>query len=114
MAKGIIAIASGLLFAMDFVTWKKSENYKGKRASLLALFLTPAMCLFSFCAAAVLGLGVKATCSNIGCNKGYTFEGSAGIYTGITCSSLAGLLFAIYAASEYTQYRRRHINGDKW
>ncbi|KAF9344052.1 hypothetical protein BGX26_004876, partial [Mortierella sp. AD094] len=35
IAGGVIAIASGLLFAMDFVTWKKSENYKGKRASLI-------------------------------------------------------------------------------
>ncbi|KAF9175571.1 hypothetical protein BGX21_011462 [Mortierella sp. AD011] len=43
-SSGIIAIASGLLFAMDFVTWKKSENYKGKRASLLVCVINALNC----------------------------------------------------------------------
>lgn len=46
-------------------------------------------------------------------NLGSTFPGLKGIYTGISCVALAGLFFAIYASSEYVQYRRRHINGDK-
>ncbi|KAG0074438.1 hypothetical protein BGZ90_010758 [Linnemannia elongata] len=45
---------------------------------------------------------------------GSTYPGLKGIYTGISCVALGGLFFGIYASSEYVQYRRRHINGDKW
>ncbi|KAF9288245.1 hypothetical protein BGZ88_008261 [Linnemannia elongata] len=44
---------------------------------------------------------------------GSTYPGLKGIYTGISCVALGGLFFGIYASSEYVQYRRRHINGDK-
>lgn len=35
------------------------------------------------------------------------------LYTGVTCATLAGFLFVFYAFSEYAQYRRRHVQGDK-
>lgn len=46
-------------------------------------------------------------------NLGSTYPGLKGVYTGISCVALGGLFFGIYASSEYVQYRRRHINGDK-
>lgn len=30
----MIAFAGASLFALDYVTWKRSENYKGRKASL--------------------------------------------------------------------------------
>ncbi|KAI1318433.1 hypothetical protein EDD11_006517 [Mortierella claussenii] len=103
------------LFGLDYVTWKRSENYKGKRASLTALILAPVMGLFSFCSAIVFSLGIKTTCDNYGgCNDRHTIAGIKGIYTGISCAALAGLFFVVYASSEYIQYRRRHVEGDKW
>ncbi|KAG0033314.1 hypothetical protein BGZ81_008784 [Podila clonocystis] len=81
-AGGIIVLAAAVLTFMDYVTWKRSENYKGKRASVTVYGnVTPVV---------------------------------KGIYTGISCAALSGLFFAIYGVSEYVQYRRRHINGDKW
>ncbi|KAI8598399.1 hypothetical protein EDD21DRAFT_382593 [Dissophora ornata] len=99
---------------MDWVTWKRSENYKGRRASIATLVLAPLMCVFSFCSAIVIGLGIRVTCHNWSCGDTQSDATLRGIYTGITCTALAGLFFAFYAGSEYTQYRRRHIEGDKW
>ncbi|KAF9929177.1 hypothetical protein FBU30_001790 [Linnemannia zychae] len=114
-ASVLISVAALSLFAMDFVTWKRSENYKGKRASVATLFITPMMCIFSFIAAIILALGVKSTLRAAeDANPGSTYSGLKGVYTGISCVALSGLLFAIYASSEYIQYRRRHVNGDKW
>ncbi|KAG0290011.1 hypothetical protein BGZ96_006509 [Linnemannia gamsii] len=114
-ASALISVVAACLFALDFATWKKSENYKGKRASFAALFLAPAMSILSFCAAITLALGIKSTMKNADeVAPGSTYPGLKGIYTGISCVALAGLFFAIYASSEYVQYRRRHVNGDKW
>ncbi|KAG0348160.1 hypothetical protein BG005_011716 [Podila minutissima] len=113
-AGGIIVLAAAVLTFMDYVTWKRSENYKGKRASVATLFLTPIMTLFSFCTAIVVVLGIRKSCGG-SCDKGGGFSPEVkGIYTGISCAGLSGLFFAIYGISEYVQYRRRHINGDKW
>ncbi|OAQ30682.1 hypothetical protein K457DRAFT_892669 [Linnemannia elongata AG-77] len=110
----LISVVAACLFAMDFVTWKKSENYKGKRASIASLFLAPGMCILSFCAAITLALGIKSTMNHAeDVMPGSTYPGLKGIYTGISCVALGGLFFGIYASSEYVQYRRRHINGDK-
>ncbi|KAG0316949.1 hypothetical protein BGZ97_006120 [Linnemannia gamsii] len=111
-ASALISVVAACLFAMDFVTWKKSENYKGKRASVATLFLAPVMSILSFCAAITLALGIKSTLKYA--EAGTTYYGVKGIYTGISCVALGGLFFAIYASSEYVQYRRRHVNGDKW
>ncbi|KAF9430449.1 hypothetical protein BGZ94_006797 [Podila epigama] len=35
---GIVTLAAIVLSFMDYITWKRSENYKGKRASV-ALYL---------------------------------------------------------------------------
>ncbi|KAF9317057.1 hypothetical protein BG003_001227 [Podila horticola] len=107
---GIIVLAAAVLSFMDYVTWKRSENYKGKRASFAALFITAIMTLLSFCTAIVVVLGIKKTCGD-SCGHSSDIKG---IYTGISCAALAGLFFAIYGISEFVQYRRRHINGDKW
>ncbi|KAF9580610.1 hypothetical protein BGW38_002671, partial [Lunasporangiospora selenospora] len=109
----IIAVAGIALFGMDYVTWKRSENFKGRRAAITSLVLTVLMTLFSFCNAIVLVLGIKKTCDfNGGCSKNdKTYKG---VYSAISCSALAGLFFIIYGVSEYIQYRKRHINGDKW
>ncbi|KAG0257853.1 hypothetical protein BG011_003706 [Mortierella polycephala] len=112
-AGAIIALAGCFLFGMDWVTWKRSENYKGKNASVAALFLAPLMCIFSFCTAIVIGLGIKSTCNYVGSSCSSRDSTVKGIYTGISCAALAGLFFALYSVSEYTQYRRRHIEGDK-
>ncbi|KAF9100054.1 hypothetical protein BGX29_006818 [Mortierella sp. GBA35] len=61
----LISAAAAGLFAMDFVTWKKSENYKGKRASVATLLLAPVMCVFSFCTAITLALGIKSTMNEV-------------------------------------------------
>ncbi|KAF9370559.1 hypothetical protein CPB97_002647 [Podila verticillata] len=110
-AGGIIVLAAAALTLMDYVTWKRSENYKGKRASFATLLLTPIMTLFSFCTAIVVVLGIRKACGG-DCNKNVPFI--KGIYTAISCAGLSGLFFAIYGISEYVQYRRRHVNGDKW
>ncbi|KFH71431.1 hypothetical protein MVEG_01730 [Podila verticillata NRRL 6337] len=110
-AGGIIILAAAALTFMDYVTWKRSENYKGKRASFAALLITPIMTLFSFCTAIVVVLGIRKACGG-DCNKNVPFV--KGIYTAIGCAALSGLFFAIYGISEYVQYRRRHVNGDKW
>ncbi|KAG0336493.1 hypothetical protein BG000_006519 [Podila horticola] len=113
-AGGIIVLAAAVLSFMDYVTWKRSENYKGKRASFAALFITAIMTLFSFCTAIVVVLGIRKSCGG-SCDKGGGLSSDVkGIYTGISCAGLAGLFFAIYGISEFVQYRRRHINGDKW
>ncbi|KAF9549532.1 hypothetical protein EC957_003482 [Mortierella hygrophila] len=114
-ASALISVVAACLFAMDFVTWKKSENYKGRRASMASLLLAPVMCVLSFCAAITLALGIKSTMKHAEeVSPGSTYPGLKGIYTGISCVALAGLFFAIYASSEFIQYRRRHVNGDKW
>ncbi|KAG0034882.1 hypothetical protein BGZ82_005572 [Podila clonocystis] len=113
-AGGIIVLAAAVLTFMDYVTWKRSENYKGKRASVTALFITPIMTLFSFCTAIVVVLGIRKTCGGSCERNGNVTPVVQGIYTGLSCAALSGLFFAIYGISEYVQYRRRHINGDKW
>ena len=40
-------------------------------------------------------------------------DANPAIYTGAGCAAVSGLIFAIYGISEYAQYRRRHVNGDK-
>ncbi|KAG0098107.1 hypothetical protein BGZ93_001141 [Podila epicladia] len=111
---GVIVLAAAVLTFMDYVTWKRSENYKGKRASVATLFLTPIMTLLSFCTAIAVVIGIRKSCGG-SCDKGGGFSPEVkGIYTGISCAALSGLFFAIYGISEYVQYRRRHINGDKW
>ncbi|KAK3826371.1 MAG: hypothetical protein JOS17DRAFT_818687 [Linnemannia elongata] len=111
----LISVVAACLFAMDFTTWKKSENYKGRRASIASLFLAPAMCILSLCAAITLALGIKSTMNKVhDIYPDSTYPGLKGIYTGISCVAIAGLFFGIYASSEYVQYRRRHVNGDKW
>ncbi|KAG0373406.1 hypothetical protein BGX24_011743 [Mortierella sp. AD032] len=120
---GFLIAAGGIaLFAMDFVTWKRSERFKGKRASVAALLIAPTLCFFSFATAIVIGTGVKAFCNNYEVAPGIVdYErcktqtaGLSGIQAGVGASTVAGFLFALYGYSEYIQYRKRHINGDKW
>ncbi|KAF9106146.1 hypothetical protein BGX29_010396 [Mortierella sp. GBA35] len=119
---GFMIAAGGVaLFAMDFVTWMRSERYKGRRASVAALLISPTLSFFSFATAIVIGVGVKKFCNNyyIGsvldiprCKTEITNFGP--IQAGVSASAMAGCLFAFYGYSEYLQYRKRHINGDKW
>lgn len=48
VTSGIIVLAAAALTLMDYVTWKRSENYKGKRASFaVSIHSThPEQCLF--------------------------------------------------------------------
>ncbi|KAG0279094.1 hypothetical protein BGZ95_002280 [Linnemannia exigua] len=118
---GFLIAAGGIaLFAMDFVTWKRSERFKGKRASVAALLIAPTLCFFSFATAIVIGTGVKTFCNNFEVAGSVDYEGCKtrivnlnGIQAGVGASTVAGFLFAFYGYSEYIQYRKRHINGDK-
>ncbi|GJJ75706.1 hypothetical protein EMPS_08064 [Entomortierella parvispora] len=107
----LITIAGAVFFGLDWITWKKSENYKGKRASLAALIISSVMCVLSFCGAIVVYLGAKKTVSSSGCTN---CDANPAVYTGAGCAAVSGVIFAIYGISEYAQYRRRHVNGDKW
>ncbi|KAF9132061.1 hypothetical protein BGW39_000856 [Mortierella sp. 14UC] len=119
---GFLIAAGGVaLFVMDFITWKRSERFKGKRASVAALLIAPTLCFFSFSTAIVIGTGVKAFCNNFerGGTVDYEYCKShivnlKGIEAGVGASAVAGFLFAFYGYSEYIQHRKRHINGDKW
>ncbi|KAG0345346.1 hypothetical protein BG004_003780 [Podila humilis] len=114
----LIAAGGVGLFVMDYVTWKRSEYFKGKRASVAALLISPAGAFISFASAIIIGTGLKKLCKKFyseqhagTCQEAVSELG--GLYTGVTCATLAGFLFTFYAASEYAQYRRRHIQGDK-
>ncbi|KAF9185094.1 hypothetical protein BGZ51_002968 [Haplosporangium sp. Z 767] len=119
---GLMIAAGGAgLFGMDFVTWKRTERFKGKRASVAALLISPIMSFFSFATAIVIGVGIKNFCRHyiVGgrvdvqtCHEQIT--NLAGLEAGVSAATLAGFLFAFYGSSEYLQYRRRHIQGDKW
>ncbi|KAF9211093.1 hypothetical protein BGZ59_008537 [Podila verticillata] len=117
---GFLVAAGGVgLFAMDFVTWKRSEHFKGKRASVAALLISPAGAFISFATAIIIGVGLKNFCkdytSQMHINDCQTTVPELNsLYTGVTCATLAGFLFVFYAFSEYAQYRRRHVQGDKW
>ena len=63
----MIVVVGAVFFGLDWITWKKSENYKGKRASLAALIVAPVMCVLSLCAAIIVYLGTKKTMKSIGC-----------------------------------------------
>ncbi|KAF9932106.1 hypothetical protein FBU30_008920 [Linnemannia zychae] len=119
---GFLIAAGGVaLFIMDFVTWRRSERFKGKRASVAALIIAPTLCFFSIATAIVIGTGIKTFCNNflVGdvpdydrCKAVITNFGA--IQSGVGAASVASILFAFYGYSEYIQYRKRHINGDKW
>ncbi|KAF9150709.1 hypothetical protein BG015_007479 [Linnemannia schmuckeri] len=119
---GFLIAAGGIaLFVMDFVTWKRSERFKGKRASVAALLIAPTLCFFSFATAIVIGTGIKTFCNNFDVNGTIDYDrcknvitNFQAIQTGVGASAVAGFLFAFYGYSEYIQYRQRHINGDKW
>ncbi|KAG9073175.1 hypothetical protein KI688_000962 [Linnemannia hyalina] len=118
---GFLIAAGGIaLFAMDFVTWKRSERFKGKRASVAALLIAPTLCFFSFATAIVIGTGIKTFCNNFVVNGTVDYDrcknvvtSFQAIQTGVGASAVAGFLFAFYGYSEYIQYRERHVNGDK-
>ncbi|KAF9904929.1 hypothetical protein EC991_002229 [Linnemannia zychae] len=119
---GFLIAAGGIaLFAMDFVTWKRSERFKGKRASVAALLIAPTLSFFSFATSIVIGTGVKTFCNNyeVGGTVEYdrcktSISNIQGIEAGVGASAVAGCLFAFYGYSEYIQYRKRHVEGDKW
>ncbi|KAF9585318.1 hypothetical protein BGW38_002931 [Lunasporangiospora selenospora] len=117
----MIMLGGAALFGMDYITWKRSERFKGKRASVAALLITPTMTFFSFSTAIVVGLGLKKFCN------GYYVNGALEVdrcyeqitqlkylQSGLAVTTLAGFLFMFYGASEYVQYRKRHVHGDKW
>ncbi|KAF9139696.1 hypothetical protein BGX30_007593 [Mortierella sp. GBA39] len=117
----LIAAGGIALFAMDFVTWKRSERFKGKRASVAALLIAPTLCFFSFATAIVIGTGIKTFCNNFEISGTVDYDrcknvvtNFQAIQTGVGASAVAGFLFAFYGYSEYIQYRERHVNGDKW
>ncbi|KAG0022750.1 hypothetical protein BGZ82_010934 [Podila clonocystis] len=104
---------------MDYVTWKRSEHFKGKRASVAAMLISPAGAFISFATAIIIGVGLKDFCNTF---NNETPIGSCqeavpelnNLYTGVSCATLAGFMFVFYGFSEYAQYRRRHVQGDKW
>ncbi|KAG0342226.1 hypothetical protein BG000_006145 [Podila horticola] len=116
---GFLIAAGGVgLFGMDYVTWKRSEHFKGKRASVAALLISPAGAFISFATAIIIGVGLKGFCKKYdsethikSCQE--TVPELSSLYTGVSCATLAGFLFVFYGFSEYAQYRRRHIHGDK-
>ncbi|KAF9108514.1 hypothetical protein BGX27_008320 [Mortierella sp. AM989] len=122
IAVGFMIAAGGVgLFVMDYVTWKRSERFKGKRASIAALLIAPILSFFAFSTAIVIGVGIKDFCNNyevLGtirqdrCHS--EMKNFSGLQTGVGASTVAGFVSAFYAFSEYLQYRKRHINGDKW
>ncbi|KAF9348322.1 hypothetical protein BGX26_000261 [Mortierella sp. AD094] len=117
----MIAAGGVGLFAMDFVTWKRSDRFKGKRASIAAMFIAPTMSFFAFSTAIVIGVGIKDFCNNFEVNGvprpdscHADLKNFSGLQTGVGAATVAGFISAFYGVSEYLQYRRRHINGDKW
>ncbi|KAG0300811.1 hypothetical protein BGZ98_008851 [Dissophora globulifera] len=117
----IIATGGAALFGMDYVTWKRSERFKGRRASIAALLIAPIMSLSSFSTAIVIGVGITDFCSNYEVPGGVSVErchaevtNLSNLKAGVTAATLAGFLAAFYGFSEYTQYRKRHVQGDKW
>ncbi|ORZ09057.1 hypothetical protein BCR41DRAFT_358812 [Lobosporangium transversale] len=66
---GFMIAAGGIgLFSMDYVTWKRSERFKGRRASIAALLISPIMSFFSFSTAIVIGTGITKFCNNFDVN----------------------------------------------
>ncbi|KAG0048350.1 hypothetical protein BGZ83_006675 [Gryganskiella cystojenkinii] len=113
----LIAAGGVALFAMDFVTWKRSERFKGKRASVAALLICPIMAFFAFATSIVIGVGIKDFCNSLVYHPERCSENVkeiAGLRAGVAGSALAGILFVAYGLSEYAQYRKRHVQGDKW
>ncbi|GJJ70296.1 hypothetical protein EMPS_02645 [Entomortierella parvispora] len=115
---GFCIAAGGIaLFALDFITWKRSERFKGKRASVAALLISPIMCFFALSTSIVIGVGMKDFCKNLDYHPERCYEiipEMAKLQAAVGGSAMAGILFACYGFSEYTQYRKRHIQGDKW
>ncbi|KAG0327693.1 hypothetical protein BGZ99_007123 [Dissophora globulifera] len=116
----IIATGGAALFGMDYVTWKRSERFKGRRASIAALLIAPTMSFSSFSTAIVIGVGITDFCSNYEVPGGVSVErchaevtNLSNLKAGVTAATLAGFLAAFYGFSEYTQYRKRHVQGDK-
>ncbi|KAF9396589.1 hypothetical protein BGX21_009470 [Mortierella sp. AD011] len=117
----MIAAGGVGLFAMDFVTWKRSDRFKGKRASIAAMLIAPTMSFFAFSTAIVIGVGIKDFCNNYEANGvprpdscHANLKNISGLETGVGAATVAGFISGFYGVSEYFQYRRRHINGDKW
>ncbi|KAG0024678.1 hypothetical protein BGZ80_010835 [Entomortierella chlamydospora] len=122
IAIGLMIAAGGVgLFAMDFVTWKRSDRFKGKRASIAAMLIAPTMSFFAFSTAIVIGVGIKDFCNNYEANGvprpdscHANLKNISGLETGVGAATVAGFISGFYGVSEYLQYRRRHVNGDKW
>ncbi|KAF8939207.1 hypothetical protein BGZ58_010381 [Dissophora ornata] len=117
----IFMIAAGglVLLAMDFVTWKHSERFKGKRTSVAALLVSSIMSFLALSTAIVIGVGIRDFCNH------YDIQGvpnpdrchtdivnMSSLNAGVSAATLAGFLFAFYGFSEYSQYRRRHTQSD--
>ncbi|KAF8969298.1 hypothetical protein BGZ46_010692 [Entomortierella lignicola] len=121
IAAGLLIAASGVgLFSMDFVTWKRSERFKGKRASVAAMLIAPVMAFFAFATAIVIGVGIRDFCNNFEIDgvphpeRCHTnLKNFSRLQSGVGAATVAGFISAFYGVSEYLQYRRRHINGDK-
>ncbi|KAF9973420.1 hypothetical protein BGZ73_003337 [Actinomortierella ambigua] len=111
-SSAIMIVGAVFLGAMDFVTWKKSENYKGKRACLTAMFLAAFLTVLSLITFGVVGFGDLKLCQKIdgSCSR---LDRQGGILTGIGACGVAFLSFAVYTVLERIQYVRRHVNGDK-
>ncbi|KAF9425238.1 hypothetical protein BGZ76_003362, partial [Entomortierella beljakovae] len=86
-----------------------------------ALLISPALSFFAFSTAIVIGVGIKDFCNRFPfqgqfdperCHE--TMTNLAGLEAGVGAATVAGFLSAFYGVSEYLQYRRRHVNGDKW
>ncbi|KAI8603697.1 hypothetical protein EDD21DRAFT_368338 [Dissophora ornata] len=119
---GFMIAAGGLvLLAMDFVTWKHSERFKGKRTSVAALLVSSIMSFLALSTAIVIGVGIRDFCNH------YDIQGvpnpdrchtdivnMSSLNAGVSAATLAGFLFAFYGFSEYSQYRRRHTQSDNW
>lgn len=74
------------------------------------------MAFFSISTSIVVGVGITDTCNNLEYHRELCYEivpELKKLQAAVGGSAMAGILFACYAVSEYAQYRKRHIQGDK-
>jgi len=74
------------------------------------------MAFFALSTSIVVGVGIKDTCNNLEYHLERCHESVpelARLQAAVGGAAMAGILFACYGFSEYAQYRKRHIQGDK-
>ncbi|KAF9973421.1 hypothetical protein BGZ73_003338 [Actinomortierella ambigua] len=116
---GIILGGAVLLFLLDFVAWKGSQTYKGRAASIMAIFLSPICAAIALLAAVVVGYAQFKLCKDVTdtnvwsgtCQQFLGTDNFLGMIIGSSSAGLAGVLLIIYAISERIQMRRRDVDS---